>query len=123
MARAKKPKKEPIEPATRLVVEHWIEPKKEDWQIQTGSKVYIGQYANGAYYLKMEKARRRRYQEYDYTKRAYTGGYRIQEYSTQSALIKVSNDDIDSIIDGLITLKELIKNNRSVKSTITEVKP
>lgn len=123
MARAKKPKKEPIEAATRLVIEHWGTPKNEDWRMQLGQKIYIGQQANGTFFLRMERVRKYRWRPWDYTSRTQSGEWTIQERSTSVTTIKVGDGEVDSIIDGLITLKELIKSGRTVKSTITEVKP
>lgn len=123
MARARKPKKEPIEAATRLVVEAWPEPKKVDWQVRYGSKVHIGQYGTGDYYIKVEKCSRWRYKQYDYNARKYSDDVSISEGVIRSTIFKVGDDEVDAILDGLITLKELIKNHRTVKSTITEVKP
>lgn len=108
---AKRPPK--VEKAERLLFEAWAEPKKSDWRMIRGRKVWIEQDGQGTWILRVERLEMRKFrtfwinnQEETFTK------------ITSTTRIKLEDGDVDAIFDALVMVKDLMNRGVSLKSTL-----
>lgn len=88
-----------VENAEMVISEVWRKPKKDDWQIQLGSRVSVGQLANGTWYVAIANMRKNRH----------------YSWASAKTIFKFKDsEEVDAFFDAMITIKEGMASNQSL---------
>ncbi len=110
-----------VDPTEIPLMNKWNDNPKPDWKKMLGKRAFIGQQSNGAFYIRIENRVRHRYC-YDRNDFTEEERLRVSESTTSSRQIKFKPDEVDALIDALITVKELIATNKPMSSIINRGK-